>query len=753
MGSRWPRITWLALGVIGLAAAGVLAASSGSRQTQRTGAAAAHATAPTDRPLGGRGPSQIRPLDDAILRTKLEHELPRAILALYNGLEPEVDAENNPIHQRAELVLNHLGLTVELRDVQKPLPSAAEMARFRGVLSWVARAPLKQPQKYLAWIAEQAAAGRRVVLLDGVGASQDTVGRETPAAELNRALEAIGIRYLGNRTDDPQRIAVEHKDPAMVEFERALPRRIELYEQYQLVDPSQGKSYLRLRRRDRPEGEGSSDVVVVTPRGGLVAAGYVYDELRLAGNYVLSWRINPFRFFAEAFGLERTPRPDFTTLGGARIYYSHIDGDGFPSITEVNRKSMCGDFTREEVLEKYNLPVTVSFVVAEIKPPPRGLGSPEMVRLARRIAALENVELAVHGLAHPMDWRARDKAIVSYELPGYKMSADQEIVFASRYIRDVLAPPGKTTKVMLWTGWCNPAEDQLALTYQEGLYNLNGGDPVMSGEFPSYMHLAPPIHVVGKHRQYFTSGPNEYILTEEWQPPYHRWRNLIQIFQRTETPRRVVPMNVYYHFYVVEKPPALAAMHDIMRWVIAQHPAALFVSEYIDVVRDFETMRVARLDPTSDEGWRVLNSGYARSVRFDRWDRHVDLERSRGVLGYRRQPDQQALYVHLDDSHDHTIVLTTQPPARPHVTYASSYLDKVSLDPARVSFVTRGIGRKHLSLAGLPPGVRYRISARNERGQAERATRTTIGAGILEWSSELNGTKIEVTIEKEGKGG
>lgn len=748
--TRWPRIAWLTLGGVGLVAAAVLAARAPRTAATAVPAASGEAIAVV---VGDPGPSQIRPLDEGVAHAELQNEHRRKVLALYNGLVPEVDAENNLIHQRAELVLNHLGLIVDLHDVNHPLPGAAAMASYRGVLAWVAGAPLRHPRAYLAWLGEQVRAGRKVVLLDGLGAGRDTLGRATPPEELGRALEAIGLRHLGDRTDDPQRIAIERKDPTMVEFERALPRRLELYERYQPVDPARSRSYLTLRRRDRPEAEATSELVVVTPQGGFVASGYVFDELRLAKNYVLAWRVNPFRFFAEAFGIEHAPRPDFTTLGGARIYYSHIDGDGFPSITEVDRKSMCGDFTRAQVLERYNLPVTVSFVVAEIKPPPRGLGTPERVRLARRIAALPNVELAVHGLAHPMDWRARDKAICSYELPGYRMSAEQEIVFASRYIRDVLAPPGKATKVMLWTGWCNPAEDQLALAWKEGLYNLNGGDPVMSGEFPSYMHLAPPIHRVGRLRQYFTSGPNEYILTEEWQPPYHRWRNLIDIFQRTEAPRRVVPMNVYYHFYVVEKPPSLAAMHDVMRSVLDRRPAPLFVSEYIDVVRDFETMRLGRIDPVSDEGWRVLNSGYARTIRFDRWDRHLDLERSRGVIGYRRAPEQKALYIHLDESHDHTVVLTATPPTRPYLSYATSYLERVVIGADRISLRTRGIGRKHLAFANLPPGTRYRISASNEAGASDRATRTSFASGVLEWSSELNGEQIEVTIEREGGGG
>ncbi len=742
----WTRRIWQLVG--GLALVAAVIASLAVRREQRHEQVTRQQSAQRARAQAGR--AALRPLDPAVRAGALPGELTRRVLGLYNGDEPEVDAESNLVHLRAELILNHLGLLVDVRDVNQPLPGEQEMSRYLGVVTWFGTQTMKDPRGYLKWLAAQARAGRKVVILDGLGATQDRKGQRTTDAEQAAALEAIGIRFLGHFTNDPSHVAVESKDSAMVEFERKLPVRLEHYEQFQLIDPA-GKSYLKLRRTDREDS--ASDVVAVTPKGGFVAPSYVMQELRFGANFVMVWRINPFRFFAEALGVTATPRPDFTTLGGARIFYSHIDGDGFPSITELDYKSMCGDFTRTQILEAYDLPVTVSLVVAEIKPPPRGLGNAERVAAARKIAALPNVEMGCHGLAHPMDWRARQHAICSYELPGYRMHPEDEILFASRWIRDVINPPGKPTRVMLWTGWCNPSEDMVALADDEGLYNLNGGDPVMNGEYPSYMHLAPPVHQVGKRRQYFTSGPNEYILTEEWHPPYHRWRNMIDMFARTEAPYRIVPMNIYYHFYVVEKPAALAAMRDIMDWVLRQQPAPLFVSEYIDVVRDFEDLRVARVEAGSDEAWRVRNSGYCRTVRFDRFDRHVDLERSRGVIGYRLLPAQQALFVHLDDSHDHTIVLSPKLPAQPHIRRATSYVDQLQLGQDRVTFVTRGIGRKYITVANLRPDARYRVEAVNEDGKRDVEVLWTYGNGSLEWDADLNGREIKVTITREGSGG
>lgn len=692
---------------------------------------------------------RIRPLDPGVWQQPLDAELARTVLGLYNGREPETDAETNHVHLKAELILNHLGLLVDLHDVNKPLPDDEAMSRYRGVLAWFDGQQMKHPVAYLKWLARQVRAGRRVVLLGGLGATADLKGRQTTAEELNEALSAIGLQYHGDFTDDPHRIVVVAKDAEMVEFERALPRRLEFFEHYQLTDPA-GRSYLRLGRADKPEIK--SDVVVVTPQGGFVAPSYVIDELRFGKNYVMQWRIDPFRFFAEAFGVQRTPRPDFTTLNGSRIYYSHIDGDGFPSITELDYKSLCGDFVRVQLLEAFDLPTTVSFVVGEVKPPPRGIGTKERVEAARRIAALPQVELACHGLAHPMDWRARRHAICSCELPGYRMDPWEEIVGASRWITDNLAPPGKSTHVMLWTGWCNPAEDMLQLAEKEGLYNLNGGDPVMTGELPSYLHLAPPIHHVGKMQQYYTSGPNEYILTEEWQPPYHRWRNVIEVMKNTDAPHRVYPMNVYYHFYVVENEPGLAAMKDVLGWVLRQEPAPLFVSEYLDVMRDFQDMRLAAVDPASEDAWRVLNSGYDRTIRFDRVDRHVDMERSRGVIGYRRSPRQGALYVHLDESHEHTVVLSPTIGRVPFVLRVTAYADRVKLSRQRATMTLRGIGRKLVSLANMSPSSGYLVQATSEEGRQVSARVHSDASGTLHWQGDINGQAIELRVVRDGEG-
>lgn len=701
--------------------------------------------------------SFIRPLDSSVAKAALPHEFNRRVLALYNSLDTPLDKaeegvtheEVNHAHLKAELILNHLGITVDLRDVNAPLLGDNAMKRYRGVLAWFAGQRVKRPSDYLRWLVRQANAGRKVVTLDGFGASEDERGRKTPPEVLREAYAVLGLDFRGNFSDDPDEIEVTYQKKEMVAFERPLPLTLDYFEEQKLVD-TKGTSWLRLKRNDRPGSE--SDMVVTTSRGGYVAPGYAITESRLGVNYVMQWRIDPFFFFSEAFELQRTPRPDFTTINGSRVFYSHIDGDGLPSISEIDRQSTCGDYTRRHILNAYDLPVTVSFVVAGIEPPPRGKGSPHLLNTARRIAALPNVEIASHGFAHPMNWRAYNNAIVSWDVPGYSMNAEKEIAYSIEYINAKISPPGKPVMVMLWTGWCNPDEKQLSLAYREGVYNLNGGDPIMDEQFPSYLHLVPPVHKVGAYLQYYTSGPNDFILTEEWTPPYHRWANLIQTLDKTGHPRRLYPINVYYHFYITQKPSAMAAMRDILNWVLKQEPTPLWASEYIDIVRDFADIRIDKISSaktesgSKTEAWRVLNSGFARTIRFDFTDRHLDLDQSRGVLGYQILPEKKATYVHLDDTHDHLLVFGKQRSTKPYLLRATSYVDAVRTTAQKITLKLRGYGQKTLYWANMKPHGTYQVTAVAPSGDQSQTTLKADDKGLLRWSEPINGNDIQVEI-------
>ncbi|MHB8874679.1 MAG: polysaccharide deacetylase family protein, partial [Myxococcaceae bacterium] len=430
----------------------------------------------------------------------LGKEVSRRVLALYDSSETfeeeddhekfyqrPVDSQVALAHRLAELPLNHLGLVLDFADVNAPLPDDEHMRGYRGVLVWFGDDKLREPAAYLEWLAAQPALGRRVVVLEHLGAFEDLDGQAAPPELIAKALAAVGGTYLGNWSDDPSVIALVKADPKLVGFESPLSARLDFYQQYRASPRS--TAHLTIERTDLPDSH--SDVVWTGPTGGYVAPGYVYAEDRLGERYVLRWVLNPFAFFEKAFGVEGFPRFDFTTRNGQRIFYSQIDGDGLDMISELDYKTTCGAWVRDHVLKQYELPFTASIVVGLTAPPPLGRGSRELVEVARSVLALDNIEVASHGVAHPMDWRAgsvkgysADEAAVM-GLPGYPASDDVagrgeiEIAASVKFIDEHLAPPDKKCRTMLWTGWCNPSEGQLGVAYRLKLRNMNGGDPRM----------------------------------------------------------------------------------------------------------------------------------------------------------------------------------------------------------------------------------------------------------------------------------
>ena len=116
-------------------------------------------------------------------------ELPRVVLALYKSSEQSNDVEGrrpktatlNEVHNWAQMPLNWLGLMVEYHDIDRGLPDERTMARYRGVVTWFQSEEMAAPLDYLRWLGAQMRAGRRVVILEYLGALRDrgTLGRST----------------------------------------------------------------------------------------------------------------------------------------------------------------------------------------------------------------------------------------------------------------------------------------------------------------------------------------------------------------------------------------------------------------------------------------------------------------------------------------------------------------------------------------------------------------------------------------------
>lgn len=702
-------------------------------------------------------PSALKPIPAAATLPRVAalpagtQELKRKILAFYQRDLRETTGRNR-IHDICETTLNHLGLVVEFRALEDPLPTDAEMAEYRGVMQWLGSNSIAGAQKYTEWLKAQMDAGRLVVILGDYGAFADvdlkTQVNATPT------LAALGLEYKPippaslsfgrdgvSRTMETPEIIMA--DPAMMKGEQPLNLQdrdlVKGWPTYVSTNPA-NKVYLRVKDK---EGQ-VTDAVVVTPKGGFVAGDflmYIPPTLpprpesndskgaltsAVAETTELSrFRLDPFLFFAQAFQVEDLPCPDVTTLNGSRIYFSHIDGDAMHGISLIDRASLNAEMLYREVLEKFKLPVTVSFVTSNLEFRSTPTYQRELA-IARKILALPWVESASHSQTHPFNWREGDLQRVGdgVKLEKKPPQNEVEIGHSVDLINQLVAPKNKPVELFLWSGNCQPSADQIAYCDAMGVDNLNGGNPVYDSINPYLGGVTPLYKVVdGERYQFHTAAAGDFYYTGAWTRDYDGMKRLVEYYNYSEKPRRLRPMNLYYHFYLAERELGLVGLRAVFDYVLKQGPAPMFASDYVHIVKDFIVTRMGR---DAQGNIVVANAGNLRTVRFDKPGVTVDLARSKGVLGSFRV--DKSLYVHLDDSPVHTIALGA--------ATAGVSLERASHQvngwKAGTSFSLHGTGPGSFTLAGLPPSTSYKV-----RVAGQSTSLATDASGRLTWSGLL----------------
>jgi hypothetical protein len=665
--------------------------------------------------------------------------LERRVLAVYNSAENETDVFN-PIASDVAMVLNYLGLKVSYWDLAQGLPGPTEMQAYRGVLAWLETDRIAAVAAYWEWIRTQAQAGRRVVLFNGPGPRTDATTKQVlPYASVNVALAALSLRLGPGYSLNPADVALVRCDSTMVQFERRLPGELQRFVEVRSNDP-RNRVFLQVQRRSTGT---LSDAVVLTPTGGIVCEGYVrYVDPRTQRRW---WRVNPFAFLSQALGVDGAPRFDCTTLNGARVYYSHIDADGMLNPSMVDRTALSGDVIYQRVLQRRaDLPFTASVITAEMDPAWRG--TQRAIDMARRIFALPNVEAASHSFSHPLIWNLavhgrslvatyeaqlkdatpNGRALLPWNLEGYAFDPQAETAGSCQYVTQHLLPPGKTCRLIQWSGNCLPDEETLAAAARAGVYNINGGDSRLDGAYPSYTNVAPMVRPVGSYWQVYASASNENTYTNGWQGPYGAYQNVLQTFERTESPRRLAPVNVYFHFYSGEREASLGALDRALDWVQARSDSLypVFAWQYAQAVQGFLTGRIERL---ADHAWRITDNGTCRTVRFDGLGLLPQLDRCAGVLGYRVY--QGSLYVFLANVAEHTLVLGPVPPKLPYLMQATAPVDDYGCNPAgsRLSFRSEALGRARFAFANLPPNAPMSIRVEGDTPGTQYAQTDTRG--------------------------
>jgi len=677
----------------------------------------------------------------------------RSVLGLYDSSEG-LTASDNPIQQRAAFVLHHLGMNVIFHDIHQGLPPDEVMSEIQGIITWFTDGRMKNPEAYCRWLAKQRHEGRRLIILDTLGAGEDSFGKPTSLEGMNTAFGALGLRYGGGFSRQQLSLDIRRHDPDMTEFERKLHGDELIYEQWTSIDPA-NRIYLTIAQKRIPGSE--SALVVSGPHGGFVGPGYVtYTD---PGTFKTRWRINPFRFFEEALGLTGLPRPDVTTLNGRRLLFIHIDGDGLANASQIQNQTLgyalsrtSGEIIREQFLKRYPWPTTVSIIEAETQPKPGG--DTKLEDLARSLFAIPHVEAGSHSYSHPLDWSGQ---LVSFVLDNYStlMSTftsaaarethypnaamvrkpasefwNRELTQSIGYV-ETLLPPYKRVRLFQWSGNCLPPAGALAVLRGQQVRNINGGDGRMDTRHPSYTSLAPLYRREGAEVQVHTANANDNIYLLESEGSETAYRQVRQTFEQTEYPtllgprakhRRVLPINIYYHFFSAQKPSFLSALQDVYDYTAGQRDrlAPVFTSEYVEMVHGFLS---ATLHRREDGAWVARRLGACRTLRFDHETRQPDLRTSHGVLGYSRWKDH--LYVHLTGEEPVVIRLAAHPSRRIYVEEASTMIYRWERHPHETRFETRAFEPTVIRMAGVHPRSSWTVTI---TGTASTDTQTHQGS-------------------------
>ncbi|WP_319523572.1 hypothetical protein [Breoghania sp.] len=663
----------------------------------------------------------------------------RKILALYDA-NVESTGKNTQIAENCQTILNYLGLVVDYRDVNQPFPGPGEMATYRGILTWFESEEIQSPGIYLTWLDQQLRGGQKLVVLGFPGIREENLTPELKPLAANLYAH-LGLAHGGDDTHQRALLRYAKMDSDMLAFERDYPPIPLVYDGFFPID-DRVSVHLSLSRTDRSDAD--SAVVCTGPGGGMAWGPYALWQ-EGPPSYRRQWYIDPFAFFSQAFDLAVLPRPDPTTLNGRRIAFSHVDGDAFSGFTQVVKNAICADVIRERILKRYSFPVTVSVIVGEIDPGAKG--NEELVAKAREIFALPNVEPASHSYSHPFYWdpdfdntRANYPSQYGMKIPGYEFDPAMEIDYSVRYISENLVPPEKPCRVFLWSGNCEPLAEHIERCDNLGIFNMNGGDTLFDAVSNSYAAVAPLYGDVGGCFQYFTGQVNENILTNLWTGPFYGFRKVITTMDRTGSPRRIKPIDIYFHFYSGEYPTSLKALESVYDWVLTQPIAPMFTSDYIRIVKSWQECRLTG-DPAGRQ-WTVENYGDCLTLRFDAAATIPDLENCENVLGYLDDP--HGLFVHLAPEKEKARIALApkgQPaPAaglRPYLRQADGWVGDFRFTADGIRFSFKGFGSGIVELAGMTPGSRWQFVG--DRAKASKTIPEVDARGILVLSNLTTG--------------
>ena len=549
----------------------------------------------------------------------------REIFTLVN--EINYDRTDQSSHRNGALILEYLGYKQKLYRVDRPLPDPRYMKHYAGVVIWL-QDYTTQPKKLLQWIKQLVKNNIKVVFVNSFGF----------------VLKKDEYKFLGISIQKTfaHKIGIKRQSP-LVGFEIDPP----LYSLSRQINITESQPLLEYLYTDNT----TSTPVALTPWGGYM----VDDGVMVNIDDENLWITNPFAFFAQALDLEPLPVADVTTQNGKRILFTHVDGDGLANRVEGDFGYYSGDVILNKILKKYPIPHSVSIIGSDIdENGPFYKVRKDLIQIAKEMYALENVEGATHTYSHPFFWDKikNDNLSPMYRLKikGYRFSLKHELLDTLVEINKELYPKDKMpkAKTVFWSGDCAPRVNALSFIYQHDLLAINGGDTTITKTYPWLTRIAPLGVEREGYAQIYTGAQNENVFTNDWLGPFWGFKNVVQTFEMTNSPRRFKPIDIYYHLYSGSKQASIEALTDVFNWVMQQDTFPIFTSEYIPKVIEFYNYSLAK----DDEGnWLFSGLNTLKTIRIEKRNFMIDFDKNPSIAGVAHFENHTYLSLAPDDKY------------------------------------------------------------------------------------------------------
>lgn len=566
---------------------------------------------------------------------------PRRILALYNGRDHPEGLQQTEVHRLLATPLEYLGYTLHYLDVNEGLPTHFLTGQYAGIVTWFNNDTLLKPRRYQEWLLQQIDAGVKIAIFGSLGFKAD-----------DSFLQQLGVKSIQSIINEPLKI---EKNDEIVGYEAKPYPKMRGLTTWQTLENGIQKHLSLLDQT------GQNLVAVFTGEwGGVALNPYVIEK---GYNGRQRWIINPFKFFSKALDLPSIPIPDVTTENGRRLLLVQIDGDGAGNTAEIPGTPLAIKVIQSHILEKYELPTTVSIIEGEVTGslPEKKI---EIEKVARTIFKQKNVEIASHSYSHPLAWFPKNHIDARgddyhFSINGYDFNLNREIVGSVDYINDQLAPENKRTRVFIWTGDAIAGKEALELSGSIGLQNINGGGASITQDELTITRVPPLGYAIQDQFQIYAPIASDQIYTNNWQGPFYGFNRVIETMRLTDRPLRLKPLHIHYHFYSGSKIASVKALKSVYDWSIKQESRAIWVSEYAQKAKEFQNITLSR---RIDGAWNIKGLNTLRTVRLPATIGWPDYRKSKGVIGMRDV--EQGRYLHLLPNNDHALLHTTLNPSK-----------------------------------------------------------------------------------------